>query len=209
MKPLHYLTLVLFILGIIIAFVPKNTTKPYKITAEQLLNEIKSGTHFINPDEVADQIIKKDPSLQLIDVRNPDEFNKYSLPGAINIPLQDILSEKWTDIIDQGTRTNVFYSNGSLEAIEAWMITRQLGYENNYVLKGGLNYFGDLILNPQQPPATSPDEEIARYDFRKGAAQALGGSAPTQTAVKTTETAKSGMPAVVPKAKKKKASGGC
>ena len=70
-----------------------------------------------------------------------------------------------------------FYSNGSLEAIEAWMITRQLGYQNNYVLKGGLNYFGDLILNPQQPPTTSPDEELAKYDLRsKGQAGSRGRS---------------------------------
>jgi sulfur-carrier protein adenylyltransferase/sulfurtransferase len=208
MKPLHYLSLILIIFGLIIAFVPKNTTKPYKLTATQLLNEVKAGTQFVVPDEVADQIIKKDPSIQLIDVRNPNEFNKYSLPGAINIPLQDILAEKWTEILDQGSKMNIFYSNGSLEAIEAWMITRQLGYQNNYVLKGGLNYFGDLILNPQQPPTTNPDEEIAKYDFRKGAGQALGGGAQS-TAPAANTPATGNKPGVVPKPMKKKASGGC
>ena len=68
----------------------------------------------MSPDEVADKIIKKDPSIQLIDVRNPNEFNKFSLPGAINIPLQDIIAEKWTEILDQGSKMNIFYSNGSL-----------------------------------------------------------------------------------------------
>jgi rhodanese-related sulfurtransferase len=206
MKPLHYLALILIIFGLIIAMVPKNTTKPYKLTAEELLSEIKAGTHFISPDEVSDLIVKKDPSIQLIDVRNQDEFNKYSLPGAINIPLQDILADNWTEILDQGAKMNIFYSNGSLEAIEAWMITRQLGYENNYVLKGGLNYFGDLMMNPLAPPSTSPDEEIAKYDFRKGVSQALGTGAQATTPA---AAPKSTMPGVVPKAKKKKASGGC
>jgi len=208
MKPLHYLTLILIIFGLIIAFVPKNTTKQYKLTAGQLLNEVKAGTQFMSPDEVADKIIKKDPSIQLIDVRNPNEFNKFSLPGAINIPLQDIIAEKWTEILDQGSKMNIFYSNGSLEAIEAWMITRQLGYQNNYVLKGGLNYFGDLILNPQVPPTTSPDEEIAKYDFRKGVSQTLGGGAQT-TAPAANIPAQGNKPGVVPKPMKKKASGGC
>ena len=208
MKPLHYLSLILILFGLIIAFVPKNTTKPYKLTAVQLLNEVKAGTQFIAPDEVADMITKKDPSMQLIDVRNPNEFNKYSLPGAINIPLQDILADNWSEILDQGAKMNIFYSNGSLEAIEAWMITRQLGYQNNYVLKGGLNYFGDLILNPQQPPTTSPDEEIAKYDFRKGAGQVLGGGAQT-TAPAANTPAPGNKPGVVPKPMKKKASGGC
>jgi rhodanese-related sulfurtransferase len=208
MKPLHYLSLILIIFGLIIAFVPKNTTKPYKLTAEQLLNEVKAGTQFVVPDEVADQIIKKDPSIQLIDVRNPNEFNKYSLPGAINIPLQEILAEKWTEVLDQGSKMNIFYSNGSLEAIEAWMITRQLGYQNNYVLKGGLNFFGDLILNPQVPPSTNADEELAKYDFRKGAGQALGGGAQA-TSPAASSVAKGNKPGVVPKPVKKKASGGC
>lgn len=208
MKPLHYLSLILIIFGLIIAFVPKNTIKQYKLTATQLLNEVKAGTQFVIPDEVADQIIKKDPSIQLIDVRNPNEFNKFSLPGSINIPLQDILAEKWTEILDQGSKMNIFYSNGSLEAIEAWMITRQLGYQNNYVLKGGLNYFGDLILNPQVPPSTSPDEEIAKYDFRKGVSQTLGGGAQTTSSAANTP-AQGNKPGVVPKPMKKKASGGC
>ena len=69
---------------------------------------------------------------------------------------------------------NVFYSNGTLAANEAWMITRQLGYTNNFVLEGGLNYWFDAILNPQMPASTSPDEDFAKYDFRKSAGQALG-----------------------------------
>jgi sulfur-carrier protein adenylyltransferase/sulfurtransferase len=208
MKPIYYLTIVLLTLGLVIALVPKNTVKPYKLSSEQLLNEIKNGAHFVLPDEVADLIIKKDPSVQLIDVRNPNEFNKYSLPGAINIPLQDILSDKWTDILDQGAKMNIFYSNGSLEAIEAWMLTRQMGYQNNYVLKGGLNYFADLILNPQVPPATTPDEEIAKYNFRKGAGLSLGGNA-LSPADNTVQKPTGNKPGVVPQAKKKKASGGC
>ena len=44
---------------------------------------------------------------------------------------------------------NVFYSNGSVYANEAWMITRQLGYENNFVLEGGLNYWFGNILSPR------------------------------------------------------------
>jgi hypothetical protein len=55
------------------------------------------------------------------------------------------------------------------------MITRQLGYTNNFVLEGGLNYWFDNILNPQKPSSTSPDEEFAKYDFRKSAGMASEG----------------------------------
>jgi rhodanese-related sulfurtransferase len=210
MKPLHYLTLVLLILALIIAMVPQNTTRPYKLTAEQLLSEIRTGTQFITPDEVADKIIQKDPSIQLIDVRNSREFELFSLPGAINIPLQDILSEANNEVLNQGTKMNIFYSNGSTEANEAWLLTRQIGYQNNYVLQGGLNYWMETVMNPLKPADIAPNDEIARYDFRKAASAALGGGDPAaMKPVGAPATGGAAKPGIVPVKKKKKASGGC
>jgi len=101
---------------------------------------------------------------------------------------------------------NVFYSNSTIVSNEAWMITRQLGYKNNYVLEGGLNYWYDAILNPVKPLSVNSDEEFARYDFRRSAGQALGGGG---AVVSTQEQASSGKPSVKPVPKKKKAAGGC
>ncbi len=197
---------VLIPLGIIIAAVPENTTKPFRLTADQLLNEIQEGTQFISTDQIADMLVQKDPSLQLIDVRSQADFEKYSLPGSINIPLSDLLSNEWKDYLDQGVRMNVFYSNGNLKSNEAWMITRQLGYKNNYVLQGGLNYWTETILNPQAPKSVLADDEIAKYDFRKGASAALGGG----NAVLTNSTESTPVkPVIVKRKKKKRVAGGC
>lgn len=208
MKPLKLLGLFVIPMGLIIAAVPQNKTNPYKLTAEELLNEVNTRNQYVTADVVADMIVKKDPALRLIDVRSQDEFEKFSLPGAINLPATDLLSEEYAGILNQDVKMNVLFSNGTLAANEAWMITRQLGFTNNYVLEGGLNYWFDAILNPQKPASTSPDEEFAKYDFRKSAGQALGGGGMTvQTA--SDQTGTSAKPAVKPVAKKKKASGGC
>lgn len=207
MKPRTLLALFIIPMGLIIAAVPQNKTKPYKLTAEELLGEVNTRTQYVTPDAVADMIIKKDPSLRLIDVRSQDEFEKFSLPGAINIPVTDLLSENYTDILNQDVKMNIFYSNGTLTANEAWMITRQLGYNNNFVLEGGLNYWYDTILNPQKPASTSPDEEFAKYNFRKSEGQALGDSATVQTT--QDQSAAPAKPVIKPAAKKKKAAGGC
>jgi len=193
-------------LGIIIAAVPENTTKQYKLTASELLDEVKDGTQFISTDEIADMLVQKDPSLQLIDVRSQAEFEKYSLPGSINIPLTDILSDEYEELLDQGIKMNVFYSNGNLKANEAWMITRQLGFENNFVLQGGLNYWAETILNPQAPKSVMADDEIAKYDFRKGASAALGGG---NAVVSNVNKAKKPKPTVKKRKKKKRVAGGC
>ncbi len=192
-------------LGLIIAAVPENTTKAYKLTAAELLVEAQEGAQFMSTDEIADMVIQKDPSFQLIDVRAQDEFEKFHLPNAINIPLTDILSDDWADYLDQDVKMNVFYSNGNLKSNEAWMITRQLGFENNYVMQGGLNYWAETIMDPKAPASTSPDDEIAKYDFRKGASMALGGGAVSSTSSKK----KSPKPVIKRKKKKKRAAGGC
>jgi hypothetical protein len=85
------------------------------------------------------------------------------------------------------------------------MLTRQLGYKNNYVLQGGLNYWVETIVNPTPPPPTSPDEEIAKYDFRKGASQALGGG----TVVESNTQVAPELPKIAPRPKKKRVEGGC
>ncbi|WP_172677376.1 rhodanese-like domain-containing protein [Marinifilum fragile] len=193
-------------LGIIIAAIPENTTKQFKLTAEDLLGEVKDGTQFVSTDEIADMLVQKDPSLQLIDVRSQAEFEKYSLPGAINIPLTQILSNEYEGYINQGVKMNVFYSNGNLKANEAWMLARQLGYENNFVMQGGLNYWAETILNPEAPKSVMADDEIAKYDFRKGASAALGGG---NAMVTNTNTEKNPKPTIKKRKKKKRAAGGC
>jgi rhodanese-related sulfurtransferase len=208
MKPRIILSICIVGLGLIIAAVPQNTTHPYKLTADQLLEEAKGRQQYFSPEELADKLINKDPSIQLIDVRDQDDFEKFSLPGAINIPLSDILNAQYTEVLDQDVKMNVFYSNGTVEANEAWMITRQLGYENNFVLEGGLNFWVETIMSPQKPASTSPNEELAKYDFRQAAGAALGGGGAVQAAAPADQGG-GAKPALTKKPTKKKASGGC
>jgi rhodanese-related sulfurtransferase len=151
-------------------------------------------------------LVSKDPSLQIIDVRSADEFDKFSLPNAINIPLTDILNSDYEDYINQDVKLNVFYSNGTTDSNQAWMISRQLGYENNYVLQGGLNFWAETIMNPEAPDENNPNEEIAKYNFRKGAGGALGGASLEAT---TSAPVKSSKPPIKKKKKKKGVQGGC
>jgi rhodanese-related sulfurtransferase len=207
MKQLKFLALILIPLGIIIAAVPADRLSQSRLSPEELLQEAGAGVQFINPDAIADMLVQKDPSLRLIDVRTPEEFDAYSMPGAVNVPLSNLLADEYKDILNQDAYVNVFYSNGSVYANQAWMITRQLGYENNFVLEGGLNYWFGNILSPQEPTQTSPDEEFARYDFRKSAAAALGGGGIVSTET-TAPAVKAVKPTVTARAKKKPA-GGC
>ena len=207
MLTLKRLTAILLGLGLVIAFVPENTTKPYRLSAADMLTEVQFGTEMISPDELADWLINKDPSIQLIDVRTPKDYNQFHLDGALNIPLSKILDNEWVDYVDQGIKMNIFYSNGTTLSHEAWMLTRQLGYENNYVLQGGLNFWTETILNPSAPSPYSADDEIAKYEFRKGASQYFGGGGVKSSTSQA--KSKASKPKIKRKKKKKAPQGGC
>lgn len=203
--------LILFVflapLALMLAFVPENTTKPYKLTAQQLLQEVNEGIQFTSPDDVAKLIVSQDPTILLVDVRSADEFENFHLEGAINIPLTDLLNPEWESYLDQDVRTNIFYCNGSTKSNQAWMITRQLGYRNCLVMQGGLNYWFETIMNPTAPGDLSADDMLAKYDFRKGASKVFGGGA-TEALAPAAANPKP-LPAIVPKPAKKKIKGGC
>jgi len=207
MKARLYIAIIFITLGLVMAAIPQNTTHPYKLNPEQLLEQVNSGKQYFYPDQIADMIINEDPAFLLIDVRAQDEYEKFHLPGAINIPLTDILSEEWKPYLNQDVRQNIFYSNSSVNANEAWMITLQLGYKNNYVLQGGLNYWVETIMNPDPPANTNSNEEIAKYNFRKGAGMKLGGGADVET--DNSSTSAPDLPKIAPRPVKKRAQGGC
>lgn len=207
MKARLYIAIIFITLGLVMAAIPQNTTHPYKLNPEQLLEQVNSGKQYFYPDQIADMIINEDPAFLLIDVRAQDEYEKFHLPGAINIPLTDILSEEWKPYLNQDVRQNIFYSNSSVNANEAWMITLQLGYKNNYVLQGGLNYWVETIMNPDPPANTNSNEEIAKYNFRKGAGMKLGGGANVET--DNSSTSAPDLPKIAPRPVKKRAQGGC
>lgn len=207
LNPRLILSSVVVFLGLVIAMVPENTTQPYKLSPQKMLEEVQFGTEMIHPDHLAHWLVNEDPSIRLIDVRTPEEYEAFHLPGALNIPFNSILSPEFTPVVDQGVKMNILYSNGSTTAQEAWMILRQLGYENNYVLQGGLNYWVDVIMDPDAPETTSPDDELAKYDFRKGAGQFFGGGAAIEKTAPADKPIE--MPTIKRRDRKKPPQGGC
>jgi len=204
-NPRILLAIILLPLAIVIAAVPAEVTENQTIPADALLGKFTDGMQYISTDQVADWIVQKDPSYLLIDVRDENAYNEYHFPGSINIPLHSILNEDYRPYLNQDIRLNVFYSNGTVKANEAWMLCTQMGFKNNYVMQGGLNYWAETILSPEEPSKTNPSDEFAKYDFRSAVNQALGGGSLKPKEQKSTPA----LPQIKVNKKKKKASGGC
>lgn len=204
MKPRFILSMVLISLGLIAAILPQKQNSSLELDAKQLLNEIQLENYVISIDEMANAMINDDPEYQLIDLRSDADFKVISLPGAINIPFEKLFDEEWAPYIDQVARKNVFFCNGTTLASEAWMLTRQKGYKNNYILKGGLNNWHDTIIEPVVPKPEDGEEAIYNYQTRMGAKQFFTGEGNSSSSSNKIKAKKP-----VPRKKKKMVAGGC
>ncbi len=64
---------------------------------------------------------------QLVDVRNPDEFARGSIEGAVNIPVQTLPQQ--ADRLDRDKAVVLFCATGA-RSMQAQMLLGQLGFEN-------------------------------------------------------------------------------
>ncbi len=208
MKKKNIIAVVIALLiGGYLAFSEVKTATTIEKSPEALFLDAVENTRYYSVEDVAKMIISKDPLLQLIDLRSEKEYQKFTLKGAVNIPLDQLLKkENLSDYFDQDVYNTVLFTNGSTHADAAWMILTRMGFSNIYVMKGGLNAWAQNILKPK--PAEGPWDVAADelYQYRRGASQYFGGgkavvsesSAPPKTKKKK-----------VIKRKKKEVAGGC
>ncbi len=205
-----FMAVVFIGLALLLVLLPeKHTSKELK--PEQLLQEINDDTRYVTTDEVAQKIMSGDAFTILIDVRSPDEYNKYHLTGAVNIPLDSILNKDKNGnyanegVLNQDIVTNIFYSNGTVYANQAWVLLRRMNYKNNYVMKGGLNKWIETVIRPKQPVQTASQKEFELYNFRRAASMFFGGGTISSAPAENSTPA----PIIKKKGGKKEEEGGC
>jgi sulfur-carrier protein adenylyltransferase/sulfurtransferase len=145
---------------------------------EKLLAALNDQARFLSTDDITERIIGGDPILQLIDVRPAEQFSKFALPGAINIPTDSILNTSFQDVLHKAGKDNVFYSNGDVEADAAWQLCSRAGIRKVFVMKGGLNQWYNTIIKGAKPSNTASSGDLDTYNFRQAAKLYFTGGSP-------------------------------
>ena len=194
--------------GFIAIFLPNTEPFAHVIDETELVYEISKEGRYIATDEIAQAIMENDPSFLLIDIRSEEEYAKYTIDGAINIPFDKVMDKENVDYFNQDIYTTVLFSNGSTLADQTWLRLRSYDYQGNKVLKGGLNEWYKTILNPQKPNDIDlTSKQYDQYLFRKGASIYFTGAQISDTPSKAKKSKKQSKPII--KRKKKEVSGGC
>ena len=180
----------------------------YTLSPEETVEQIMLDEYSFFPEDLVGIIEYEDSAYVIIDLRNPYEYIKGHINGAINMPVNSILNKENLKAFKQyeaDSLTVVLYGETQLDANGPWMILRQMGYENLKVLLGGYHYFTtgplDFYDMPEVPEYLA---EEPKYDFY-GTMETLG-SISYDEAEAATKTE-----VVIPTRKKKEsvAEGGC
>ena len=151
--------------------------------------------HVVTADEVAFRVLDKDERLQLVDVRAPDAFTAFSLPGAINVQPGDLFGKVGREQLSRARDLKVFLADEERDAARAAALAQSLGFENVAVLGGGLHEFRRQILQVSALDPSAVDQDT--LEFRKDAAPKLAALIQARGATKPVER------------KVKKVAGGC
>lgn len=91
----------------------------------------------IAPDQLAHRVEKKDATLVVLDVRTPEEFAQGHIPGAVNIP-HDQLPNRLAEIAGAKTKDVVVYCRSGRRAALAQETLTSQGFKSVKHLEGDM-----------------------------------------------------------------------
>ena len=159
----------LLCLGIILALLPLSGSRSFTVRPQKLLSEVLDNSTYLTVDQVAGFIISEDSSVQVIDLRTPDEYRMANIPGSINIPYAKLLEIDPGSILNNGKTRNIFYSDGDFNSNFAFAIARGLNIRNTYVMKGGMNEWFNTVMNSSFTGERISARENALFETRTSA----------------------------------------
>jgi 3-mercaptopyruvate sulfurtransferase SseA len=162
-------SMVLVSMGLILAFLPFTGNRSLSVKPADLLSEMsEEGTSF-TVDQVARFVVSEDSTVRIIDLRSPEEFNSFSIPGSVNVPYDQFTDTDPRTFFGSGDVRNILYSNGDLYSNYALVIAKGMNFRNVYVMKGGLNEWFETVMNSSFTGERITPRENALFETRSRA----------------------------------------
>jgi len=122
-----------------------------------LLNAAKAEIREIDPHDVAARL----SHFELLDVREPEEYEQGALPGAIHVPRGQLEFGVEGRLVDKNAPIAVYCAGGTRSAFAAKTL-QDLGYTDVVSIAGGFNKWKDEGLAWDTPRTMTQDQRI-RY----------------------------------------------
>ena len=140
-------SIILVLLGVMTAVMSFRGKNAGRKAPEEILQVILNDDFTLSPDELAAVLVRQDTGFRLLDIRTPERYKEMSLPGAINIPIENFLDKSYAYLFSVASMKTVIYSDDDLLSNQAWMLAMQKGYPNIFMLMGGITAWDSTIMN--------------------------------------------------------------
>jgi len=163
---------------------------------QAIVEQMVTEKDHVQPTELAQWILEKRTDYQLIDIREPWQFDDYHIPTAINIPLTDLFADTGLARLERA-RKIVVYGLGAGHPAQAQLLLTLKGYPA-LSLKEGITAWWDQVLTPQSlrgeaaNPAGYQQSKILRERFMGGSSSPKSTTGATTAPPPTTPPAGGG-----------------
>jgi rhodanese-related sulfurtransferase len=164
-------SVLLLLLSLILALLPLSANRSFTAKPGKLLSDVLNKDASFTVDQVAEFITREDNTVQLIDLRSPEEFRKQAIPGAVNIPYPEFVAKDPEIWLGNKNVRNIFYSDGDIESDYALVYARGLGYDNSYVMAGGVREWIRTIMETKFTGDRITARENALFETRRRAGE--------------------------------------
>ena len=166
MKHLNLLILggIVVILSIVFGIVTIKVTGKYRFerSANEMLERVNTRSQYLGISKAKD--LTQNDTVTFIDIRTPKEFDGYHIENAQNIPFDRLLDDEHIEFL-KNDQMKVLYGSTSVGSNAAWMILTQYGYDNLYVLDGGVQDWISEVETKDIFRDAPVTDEAAKFKF--------------------------------------------
>jgi len=171
MKIRKEFSVLLLLLSILLALLPLSANRSFTTSPDKLLSDVLKEDVSFTVDQVAGFIVREDSTIRLIDLRSPEEYRKQTIPGAINITYSEFIKKDPELWLNNRSIRNIFYTAKDLEADYALVYARGLGYDNSFVMDGGITEWIRTVIETKFTGERITARENALYETRRRAGE--------------------------------------
>ncbi len=107
---------------------------------DQFLMNLPKDFHLIDSEALNHVLSEKRESATIIDLRPVEQYNKNHIKGAVNSPLNLLITD-YRSILKHPDTLTIVYCNGGIQSIYTVMFLAMKGYKNVKSLQGGFSKF--------------------------------------------------------------------
>ena len=166
MKYRNQISAGLVILSSLLLLLPGTGRYRLILQPAKLIDTSSNSDNYISTDRVARALVQEDSTFVLVDVRSNEEYNAFTIPGAINLPYESFFSSDPGSLLFEDDISYIFFSNDERSAMAAFLMAQGLGYSGVKVMEGGLNeWYRTIMLSAFTGKNLTPREN-AIYETR-------------------------------------------